>query len=81
MFCLTFAEDKLHLSITIKQACCSAFGLHYLCTKNKEYEENIKSYRSGVFAWTYCHRHCICLLTVPRKHIFVNYIKKLYETI
>ena len=32
-----FAKDKLHLSITIKQACCSAFDLHYLCKKvNKE---------------------------------------------
>ena len=27
-----FAEDRLHLSITLKQAWCSAFGLHYLCT-------------------------------------------------
>ena len=27
-----FAEDRLHLSITLKQAWCSAFGLHYLCS-------------------------------------------------
>ena len=27
-----FAEDRLHLCITLKQAWCSAFGLHYLCS-------------------------------------------------
>ena len=27
-----FAEDRLHLSTTLKQAWCSAFGLHYLCS-------------------------------------------------
>ncbi len=31
----TFAEDKLHLSIKSKQACFSAFDLHYLCNPNK----------------------------------------------
>lgn len=37
-----FAEDKRHLSITFKQARCSAFDLHYLCKKliTSKYETN-----------------------------------------
>ena len=37
-----FAEDKRHLSITSKQARCSAFDLHYLCKKliTSKYETN-----------------------------------------
>ena len=46
------------------------------CSKDST-EEIIKSYWSVAFAWTYCYRHCICLRTVPRKHIFVIYIKTL----
>ena len=32
---IIFAKDRLHLGITIKQACCSAFDLHYLSTQTK----------------------------------------------
>ena len=33
IFLLIFAENKLHLSRTTKQACCSAFDLHYFCIR------------------------------------------------
>ena len=32
-FCITFAENRLHLGITFKQAWRSALGLHYLCIR------------------------------------------------
>jgi hypothetical protein len=33
LFYCIFAEDKLHLSKAIKQACFFALGLHYLCRR------------------------------------------------
>ena len=41
--CIIFAEDKLHLSKDCKQARIYAFGLHYLCKRKENDNNNLKT--------------------------------------
>ena len=57
VFLLIFAENKLHLSITTKQACCSAFDLHYFCKKEYYYIIGKTSYEKILHTYRHDVRH------------------------